>query len=203
MDVLKPYLCFAFPQLACRRTTMPLSGVSLIRTWMLRVLPKFLLVATAFAPVMLTSAVVSFSKGEISAGAWLVVATVVAVTTCVAVMSSAAKKLPRNRVTIKSIKPADKEIIGFVLAYLLPLARGSQFETLPLIAALVIFFLVVMTSNAYHTNPLLGLLEYHFYEVIIDDVGYVLISRKNLHSIRRVNEVVSLTDYMLLDVSSR
>src|SRR5438132_19758 len=138
---------------------------------MLRILPKFLLVATAFAPVMLTSAVISFSKKETAIGSGLILATVAAVAACIWVMKSAATKLPRNPVSIKSIKPADKEIIGFVLAYLLPLARGSQFETLPMIAALAVFFLVVMTSNAYHTNPLLGLLEYHFYEVTIDDVG--------------------------------
>lgn len=66
-----------------------------------------------------------------------------------------------------------------------------------------VFFLVVMTSNAYHTNPLLGLIGYHFYEVSIDDVGYILISRRNLHNTRAIKTVVSLTDYMLLDVTKR
>ena len=168
---------------------------------MLRILPKLLLVATAFAPVMLTSAIVSFSKDEMTAGFLLVAATIGAVAVCVLVMNKAAQKLPRNPVTIKSIKPGDKEIIGFVLAYLLPLARGNQFETLPLLVALGVFFLVVMTSNAYHTNPLLGLLGYHFYEITIDEIGYVLVSRKSLHNTRVIKEVVSLTDYMLLDVS--
>src|SRR6185295_1851142 len=108
---------------------------------MLRILPKFLLVATAFAPVMLTSAIVSFSKKEMRAGVLLIAATLAAVAVCVFVMRAAARKLPRNPVSIKSIKPGDKEIIGFVLAYLLPLARGSQFENLPLVVVLAVFFL--------------------------------------------------------------
>jgi hypothetical protein len=168
---------------------------------MLRILPKFLLVGTAFAPVMLTSAVVSFWKKEFRVGVFLLIVACSAVVICVVVMKLAAKKLAKNSVTIKSIKPADKEIIGFVLAYLLPLARGSQFETLPLVVALAIFFLVVMTSNAYHTNPLLGLLGYHFYEVTIDDVGYVMVSTRTLHNTKMIKEVASLTDYMLLDVT--
>ncbi len=168
---------------------------------MLRILPKLLLVATSFAPVMLTSAAVSFWKKEIPTGFALVAIAIAAVGICVLVMRAAARKLSRNSVTIKSIKPADKEIIGFVLAYLLPLARGSQFEGFPLIVVLAVFFLVVMTSNAYHTNPLLGLLGYHFYEVTIDEIGYVLVSSKSLHNTRVIKEVVSLTDYMLLDVS--
>jgi hypothetical protein len=167
---------------------------------MLRVLPKLLLVTTAFAPVMLTSAIVSFNKNEMTAGFLLVAATMGAVAVCILVMNRAAQKLPRNPVTIKSIKPGDKEIIGFVLAYLLPFARGNQFEALPLVVALGVFFLVVMTSNAYHTNPLLGLLGYHFYEITIDEVGYILVSRRNLHDTANIQKVVSLTDYMLLDV---
>ena len=168
---------------------------------MLRIFPKLLLVATAFAPVMLTSAIVSFSKKETRAGLLLTAVTIVAVAMCVVVMRAAAQKLARNSVTIKSIKPADKEIIGFVLAYLLPLARGSQFEILPMLVVLAVFFLVVMTSNAYHTNPLLGLLGYHFYEVTIDEIGYVLVSRRSLHNTRAIKQVVSLTDYMILDAS--
>ena len=60
-----------------------------------------------------------------------------------------------------------------------------------------------MTSNAYHTNPLLGLIGYHFYEITIEDVGYTLLSRRNLHNTKTIKTVVSLTDYMLLDVTKQ
>jgi hypothetical protein len=131
----------------------------------------------------------------------LIVGAVVCVVVCLFVMKRAAIELARNSVMIKSIKPADKELIGFVLAYLLPLARGTPFESYPLVAVLVVFFIVVMTSNAYHTNPLLGMLGWHFYEVVIDEVSYILVSRRNIHSVNSIKQVVSLTDYMLLDAT--
>lgn len=181
---------------------------------MLRFLPKLLLVATAFAPVMLTSAYVSLWKAKGDKLGWadalqiawptmwpLIAGAVVAVVSCLVVMHFAGRELPRLPVAIKSIKPADKELIGFVLAYLLPLARGTPFEGSPLLVVLIVFFIVVMTSNAYHTNPLLGMLGWHFYEAVIDDVTYVLVSRQNIHNVRAIKDVVSLTDYMLLDVT--
>lgn len=175
---------------------------------MLRFAPKFLLVSTAFAPVMLTSAAVAWWKAKDHAQGWaeawpLVAGAAAAVTVCIWVMHKATRELARNPVTIKSIKPADKELIGFVLAYLLPLARGTPFEGYPLAIVLAVFFLVVMTSNAYHTNPLLGMLGWHFYEVVIDEVGYILVSRRNIHNVRSIKEVVSLTDYMLLDATKK
>ncbi len=181
---------------------------------MLRFLPKFLLVATAFAPVMLTSACVSWWKAKDDEHGWwealevawpsmwpLILGAVLCVAICLMVMNRAATQLARNAVVIKSIKPADKELIGFVLAYLLPLARGTPFEGFPLFIVLAVFFIVVMTSNAYHTNPLLGILRWHFYEVVIEEVSYILVSRRNIHNVRAIKEVVSLTDYMLLDAT--
>jgi hypothetical protein len=47
----------------------------------------------------------------------------------------------------------------------------------------------------------MGLMGYHFYEVVIEEVGYILVSRRTLHHTRSIKEVVSLTDYMLLDAS--
>jgi hypothetical protein len=184
---------------------------------MLRFFPKLLLVATAFAPVMLTSAFVSWwkIKDEQKLGWWealpvawpsmwlLVASAALFVVVCIALMMLAGRKLSRDTVTIKSIKPADKELIGFVLAYLLPLARGTPFEGPPLFVVLLVFFVLVMTSNAYHTNPLLALLGWHFYEVVIDEVSYLLVSPRNIHNVRAIKEAVSLTDYMLLDVTQK
>ncbi len=170
---------------------------------MLRFLPKLLLVATAFAPVMLTFAVVFWFDGERKFAVGLLGGAALAIIACVTVINLAATQLSKNPVAIKTIKPADKEIVGFVLAYLLPLARGSQFDGVPMFVVLGVFFLVVMTSNAYHTNPLLGLIGYHFYEITIEDVGYTLLSRRNLHNTKTIKTVVSLTDYMLLDVTKQ
>ena len=170
---------------------------------MLRFLPKLLLVATAFAPVMIIFAVVYWFDNQHDLAYKLLAGALILVIVCVAVIRLAAQQLAKNPVTIKTIKPADKEIVGFVLAYLLPLARGSQFDGVPMFVVLGVFFLVIMTSDAYHTNPLLGLIGHHFYEVTIEDVGYTLLSRRNLHNTKAIKAVVSLTDYMLLDATKK
>lgn len=173
---------------------------------MLRFLPKFLLVCTAFAPVMLTQAAVWLYDGERDKqgpSVFLVLLALGLVWLCDVVIRRSAIELASNPVKVSAIKPADKEIIGFVLAYLLPLARGSGFEGFPMLVVLIVFFAVIMTSNAYHTNPLLGFLNYHFYEVTIANVGYVLISKCDLHNINSIQRVANLTDYMLLDTTTK
>jgi hypothetical protein len=152
---------------------------------------------------MITFAVVYWFDNQHDLAYKLLAGALILVIVCVAVIRLAAQQLAKNPVTIKTIKPADKEIVGFVLAYLLPLARGSQFDGVPMFVVLGVFFLVIMTSNAYHTNPLLGLIGYHFYEVTIEDVGYTLLSRRNLHNTKAIKAVVSLTDYMLLDATKK
>lgn len=170
---------------------------------MFRFLPKLSLASTAFAPVLFTCAAVLFFQKSYGWMAALLSFALFLVLVCVWVMRAAKRDLSPNPVSIKSLKPADKELLGFLLAYLLPLARGTGtvFEPVPLGIALAMFFFVVMSSNAYHTNPLLGLLGYHFYDVVVEEVGYVLITKKNLHNTRAIKQVVSITDYMLLDVS--
>lgn len=172
---------------------------------MLRSIPKFLLVCTAFAPVMLTQAAVWIydANPEMQGpSALLVFLALALVWLCDIVIRRSAKELASNPVKVTAIKPADKEIIGFVLAYLLPLARGSGFEGFPVIVVLIVFFMVIMTSNAYHTNPLLGFLGYHFYEVTIANVGYVLISKRDLHNVQVIKQVAQITNYMLLDTTT-
>lgn len=167
---------------------------------MLRVLPKLLLVATAFAPVLVTQAIVSWHNGEQGLAVFLVCLAGALTWWCINIIQRCARELASHPVSVSEIKPADKEVLGFVIAYLLPLARGSNFEWFPFAVVLAVFLLMIMTSNAYHTNPLLGLLGYRFYEVKVDSVVYILISKRHLHNTKGVKKVVSITDYMLLDV---
>jgi hypothetical protein len=105
-------------------------------------------------------------------------------------------------VKIKAVKTVDKEIVGFLLVYLLPLMNQSNntisLSVLTFIA--VIFFFIVQNSHAYHFNPLLGFFGYHFYEVTIEgDITYVLISRQNIADCKSISHVVQLTEYMILE----
>jgi hypothetical protein len=122
---------------------------------------------------------------------------------CVLVVRAAQTQLPViDNFSIDSIKTADKEVLGFVLAYLLPLMNLTPVRVDPRLMVFVfgILFFVVLTTHSYHVNPLLGLIGYHFYEVsTTSKVTFVLITRRDMRSKDDVRAVVQLTDYVVME----
>lgn len=87
---------------------------------MLSKLLKFLLVVTSFAPVFITLWFADFSVNwDITKGWYYLVITVLMVALCFIIMKIAKNKLEKLPVKIQSIKTADKEVISFIVAYLL------------------------------------------------------------------------------------
>ncbi len=186
---------------------------------MLNKLSKLALVSTALAPICLTLWFVEISSAwQISlswsdnlaahwhAGSGYLVSALVLSGLCIGLvwLSASRQGLERLPVKIKSVKTVDKEIVGFLLVYLLPLInQGQSTISLPvLVFVAVIFFFIVYNSHAYHFNPLLGFFGYHFFEVTIEgDITYVLITRQNITDCKAVSQVVQLTEYMILDAS--
>lgn len=186
---------------------------------MLNKLAKLALVSTALAPICLTLWFVEISSAwqiglplmDNLVANWLtgsgyLLAALVLSGMCFGLvwLSASSQGLERLPVKIKSVKTADKEIVGFLLVYLLPLINQSQNTiSLPVLVFVgVIFFFIVYNSHAYHFNPLLGFFGYHFFEVTIEgDITYVLITRQNITDCKAVSQVVQLTEYMILDAS--
>lgn len=186
---------------------------------MLNRLAKLALVSTALAPICLTLWFVEVSRvwqGDISwsenlANNWLVgsgylLSALILSGLCFGLvwLSASSYGLESLPVKIKSVKTVDKEIVGFLLVYLLPLINQSQSAiSVPvLVFVAVIFFFIVYNSHAYHFNPLLGFFGYHFFEVTIEgDITYVLITRQNITNCKSVSQVVQLTEYMILDAN--
>lgn len=186
---------------------------------MLNKLAKIALVSTALAPICLTLWFIEINNAwqrdmswaENLAAHWLVggsyaMATLILSGLCfgLILLSGSSHGLERMPVKIKSVKTVDKEIVGFLLVYLLPLInQGQNTINLPvLVFVAFVFFFIVYNSHAYHFNPLLGFFGYHFFEVTIEgDITYVLITRQNITDCKAVSRVVQLTEYMILDVS--
>jgi len=182
---------------------------------MLNKAAKLTLVATSLAPICLTLWFVKFSKAWDSkltfiqnlianwqVGWGFLVATVSMSLLCFLLVWLSGRNLEKLPVKIKAIKTVDKEIVGFLLVYLLPLMNQTNntisLSVLAFIA--VIFFFIVQNSHAYHFNPLLGVFGYHFYEVTIEgDITYVLITRQNIADCKSISQVVQLTEYMILE----
>ncbi len=170
---------------------------------MLNKATKFFFVLTSFAPVLFTLWFSKFSKNwHLIDGLWYLIITVVLILFCFLIIKSSEKYLEKITINIKSLSTSDKEIIAFIIVYLLPLINkySLQINSKLLIFVIALLFISVWTTNSYHFNPLLGLFGYHFYEVTTEgDVTYILITRENLVNTKKIKTVVQISDYMLLE----
>ncbi|ROO29758.1 hypothetical protein SAOR_02800 [Salinisphaera orenii MK-B5] len=109
----------------------------------------------------------------------------------------AAENIQKQRYCIQAFERNDREMLAFLLAYLLPFvsADNMTFNGQWLTGAYVlgVIFLVVSHAGAFHFNPVMGLLRYHFYAVRNQDgVTHLLISRAELRRPNTEIETVRL-----------
>lgn len=182
---------------------------------MLSRITKILLVATSLAPILLTywfiDQVNSYNHSinffenvccNYCHSIILLIITGILTGLCLFLMKKTKKDLESLPINVSEIKTADNESLAFILVYLLPLANQvtDQLNIAVLIFVGVLFFVTVSTSNAYHFNPLLSFLGYHFYEVKLESgVTYILISKDNITNCKKIKYVAQLTEYMIID----
>jgi len=170
---------------------------------MLNAFAKILLTSTAIAPVLLTYAWVAFQSSNCTAALLLVLVCASLVAICLCLLSYARKNLERLNFTAMSVEAADRENIGFLLLYLLPLFTSS-FDALNWqiwIPTIIVFGAVVATGFSYHFNPLLGILGWHSYKVgTKEGITYILFTKKQLRSTVNAIEVGLLTEYIVIDL---
>lgn len=166
-------------------------------------LARILLTASAIAPVGLTYAWVAYWQDETRTAIVIASVSIAAVGVCVFLLKFAKNNLERMPFMPATVEAADRENIGFMLLYLLPLFT-DKINTLNWslwLPTLAIFALITATSYSYHFNPLLGLLRWHFYKVSSrEGVTYVLITKKHLRRASTNLTVGQLTEYILIDL---
>ncbi len=161
-----------------------------------------MLTASALAPMLVTYALVYYptSKGGAAALALTAVALIGA---CGLILSLASKRLPEQRIRIKSVKIADQAVWSFVLAYVFPLVFANIVTIRLSVLALVFILLLIVVyySKAYSFNPILMLVfRYHFYEVVTEgDFTYVVVSKRVMVNTRTPVKGMQLSPYMVLD----
>lgn len=173
---------------------------------MLNWLAKLLLTSTAIAPVLLTYGWVAYQANESRHAVVLFGACIALVIVCLGMLVYSTKRLERLKFSATTVEAADRENMGFLLLYLLPLFT-SQFSALNWqiwIPTIIVFAAVVATGYSYHFNPLLGLMGWHFYKVSTKEgITYILITKKHLRNATEAIEVGQLTEYIVLDVGGR
>ncbi len=173
---------------------------------MLNLFSKVLLVLTSLAPVLFTYSFVAWLEGRfIPLGVILLIVALALALIALGVLREARRQLEVFEIGVNYVKTVDREVIGFLVAYLLPLASRAPLPILDWRVAtfvLLMFFAVVWGTHSYHFNPLLGILGYHFFEIrTTDNVTYVLVTKRDLRDTAKRTRAVMVSEYMLLDVT--
>ena len=169
---------------------------------MLGRLVRILLALTAIAPLSVSLAYVFASQRHF---VWAATAGLCCISLGVIALSIirlASKRLEQLPIVIQKAKSADKEVIGFFIAYALPLVfRGESAPELSgwLVAAAMLLF-VLWSTHAIQVNPVLGVMGFHFYEVEAKGgVTYLMITRRKISNVMSISSVVHLSEYGILE----
>ncbi len=133
---------------------------------------------------------------------WIVIA-VLLVVVCWLLLRYAAKNIEKSQFKVKEFERSDKEVLAFLLTYLLPFLASEKLEFsgewMTGVYILLVIFLSVSHADAVHFNPVMGLFGYHFYAVKDGDgVPYLLISKDTLRRPDRELSVVRLSNSIYL-----
>jgi len=172
---------------------------------------QFLFTLTSLAPMCLVYATLfSFDSDpllSLTTNRWKAIGCLVLmfilVGTCLAVLRFYSKKVKQRSLEIHSLKPVDQPAIGFVVAYLLPVAFETAFAVRieVLVAVLILLAWLVYVSDSYLVNPLLRLFGYRFYEVMDEDnITYKLVSRSEIVNTDEPVDVRTGSKFMFLKV---
>lgn len=172
---------------------------------MLNSFAKFLLVSTSLSPLLGAVAVNQFSRGESIAywGAWLATALLL-VFLCWALLRYTANNAQIHILQIREFEQDDKEVLAFLVTYLLPFLStekmGFAGDWLTGTYVLLIIFLVIAHAGAFHFNPVMGLLGYHFYAVKNEEgASLLLISKDELHKANMEVQTVRIAHNIYLN----
>jgi len=165
---------------------------------------KLVLMLTSLAPILGAFAVNAFAQSNNQAGWLCLTAGLLLVLICWLVLVGCRKVLSDEPLTTKKVRTADKEVLAFLLVYLLPLFTKDLIFTgnwlTPVYVVAIIAF-CVYHSNSFTFNPLLSMAGYHFYEVENENgMVYLLISKTSIHRHDNTLRVIRLADYIYLEI---
>lgn len=124
-------------------------------------------------------------------------------------IKAARAKLPVGRIAIKQVKPADFNFSSILISAVLPMFKiysPSISDKLFLIGYMLVGIAVgLAVKNSYHFNLTMKLFwRFNHYEVqTIDGITYLALSRTKIIKNEQFTRYVSLTDFMLLNVTEQ
>lgn len=159
---------------------------------------QLILVITSLSPVLLTFWFKEFSKNwNLADGVTYLLTAIILFLVLKFLLLLAKEKLEILQVSISEISNADNESIIFIFSYLIPLI---DIDRTMITFLLLLFFVIIYTTNIYHFNPILGLWGYHQYQIkLTNGTNFILITKKKLLNSKQIKNVVQLTNYILME----
>ena len=163
---------------------------------------RFVLAASALAPVALVYAWAAIVTKQYSVALGLILSAPLLLWMCVKLIRNAQANFEVSEISPQAAEATDRESVGLLVLYLVPLFTDS-FTTLQwtvIVPSLLGLGLIVSTGYNFYFSPLLGMLGWHSYKVT-DQAGitYIIITKRQLRSALQTFRVVQLSEYLLLE----
>jgi hypothetical protein len=192
-----------------KRTALGYAQPHFMHEWVRKTLmPHFFiklsLVITTIAPVWITLAFLYWNNGQSLYAALISAASAIFCLIAYAIVKSSPKKFTKTKADALSIKPADKEISGYFVAYMLPILGGGKYFLEPSVAIFfsIVFFIFIWFSKSFYANPVLAIFRYKFYEITTTNGNtYLLLTKREIKDPANINKVVSITSHTRLEVA--
>lgn len=163
---------------------------------------KLALVITTIAPVWITLAFLYWNDSQYLNASVISIAALLLCLVANFVVKSSPSKFTKTKADAVSIKPADKEISGYFVAYMLPILGGGKYFLEPSVAIFfsIVFFIFIWFSKSFYANPILAIFKYKFYEITTTNGNtYLLLTKREIRDPTKINRVVSITSHTRLE----
>lgn len=163
---------------------------------------KFVLTVTAFAPIMLVYALVSFTYGEFWCGGLWIALSIALALICWAVITWVKRTLEAIPYVPCSVENTDGDTLNLLLMYLVPLITRDlyTYNWSIWIVVSVLFFGLVALGFGHQYNPVLTIFCYHYYRVKSkSNVTQILITKRRIYNSGEQISVGELSDFLLIE----
>jgi hypothetical protein len=169
---------------------------------MLTRLARLLLVATTLAPIAIVYALAVWPSDRVRALCAVGLAFVLLLL-CLYLLWYVRRHVQQEQLSIERSKNVDREILAFLITYLIPLItrKDSDGNLAAMLGVILLIAVVIYKADMLHVNPLLGLLGYHFFEIgVASGSTYLLITKKDVEHGARTITALRLGNNVWLEV---
>ncbi len=169
-------------------------------------IPKLALTSTCVAPILFTYSFIAYQKNQYILSASLILIALILAAACAVTLKIVQEKSYRESIKITSFRPADKEVSGYFVSYLIPL-MGATSEFFTLSTAIFfgfLFFIFIWASKSFYTNPLLSVFGYKFYEINLSTGNtLLLITKRSILNCKEVTKISYATPHTVVETKTR